>query len=238
MIPVLLSGHVESKPILPASSWLLRKYAPGWTPCWLNYGAYAGPLFSGTYVALRDGQHDEGARAWARDLHRYVQDSHAETEFLILGLDDFLLSAPVDHEAIDLLRTLLAAAPDIAAARLSTLDPTTLFAAEVSYLGLGRGVVRLAKTAPYTVTAQYTLWRTSVLLQLLTLPHVDTPWRFEIGGTEWLNAMPYQVIGLVPPPMSYPDASALSSRWPGVRIEGNDPADITALIALGLLPDA
>ena len=44
------------------------------------------------------------------------------------------------------------------------------------------------------------------------------------------------MIGTRPPALRYPDHSALSARWPGVRIVGNPREDIDALIALGHLP--
>lgn len=65
----------------------------------------------------------------------------------------------------------------------------------------------------YSCTTQYTIWKKDLLIDILE--KVETPWEFEIEGSKYLNTL-NKNITLVPV-MTYPDYSALSSKWKGIR---------------------
>ena len=67
-----------------------------------------------------------------------------------------------------------------------------------------------------SVTTQYTLWDVELLIEILG--EVQTPWEFEINGSKYFNKLGIQKGWC--PALSYPEWSALSNRWKGVRTYG------------------
>ena len=180
---VILSGYQDSKQILAASSYLIKKYLKGFDVYFLNYGKYDGKLYTGTYVSLMDEQERIGH--WTRDKRDYLET--LDDKYIIFGLDDYLLSKPIDkklYNSIDL-----------------TLVDCVKLCSEAN----------LSKT--YSCTTQYTIWRRSLLLEIME--KVATPWQFEDYGSQILNGM-FKTIILVPC-IAYPSSSCLSSKWEGVK---------------------
>lgn len=70
----------------------------------------------------------------------------------------------------------------------------------------------------YSCTTQYTIWKREFLIDVLE--QVKTPWEFEIEGSKYINKLNKNIILI--PAMTYPDCSALSSKWEGVRLIGNE----------------
>lgn len=154
---IILAGHEESKKILPASSWLLNKYAKGFDIKFLNYGDYDGELFTGEYIKL-DEEQKGGVKSWAkyikdylRTLCRTYKDHH-----IIFALDDFFINDTMEDVYLD---------KQLGLCNLSKeWDPNN---------------------KEYSCTAQYTIWNIQLLMNILG--RVETPWEFELEGSKYLN---------------------------------------------------
>ena len=76
----------------------------------------------------------------------------------------------------------------------------------------------------YSCTTQYTIWRRELLIKILK--RVATPWQFEVYGSVVLNSTTDEnnrKLSLIHVPcMKYPSYSCLSSKWEGVKLEGNE----------------
>jgi len=70
----------------------------------------------------------------------------------------------------------------------------------------------------YSCTTQYTIWKRDLLIEILR--QVRTPWQFEDFGSPILNKMFKTIIHV--PCLQYPSNSCLSTKWSGVRLEGNE----------------
>jgi hypothetical protein len=234
---VLLCGFEGSKRILHASSYLVQKYllGPSWAEGeeefeinWLNYGQYQGQLDVGNYISLCEVQ--DSVRRWAMDLSDYLRTT--DDQFIILTLDDYLLSHALNLDRYQELLNRMKSDPKIVCGRLCISDfyqPT-----EISY---NDGVIiTLSTQAEYSSTAQYCIWDRAFLLELLNAPHIETPWDFEVRGSQYLNQSGRQVIGHCwRPALDYNCSSSLSSRWKGINISGCNEGDIEYLIQAGAL---
>jgi hypothetical protein len=225
---ILLSGYEGSKFLLPASSYLINKYlGADFDVRFLNYGKYTGKLFCGRYEQLAPEQVN-GAKDWAKDISAYL--AKLEDEFIIFGLDDYLISAPLNIINYCLMLDLIEESKRIVCARLCISN----FYKVNEYSQYDDDVIILTELAQYSATTQYCIWRRDFLIELLS--KVNTPWEFEIEGSKYLNQSGKKVIGLgVNPPMVYPDCSALSSKWQGVRLCDNPKEDVEELVGAGLL---
>ncbi len=74
----------------------------------------------------------------------------------------------------------------------------------------------------YPVTTQYTLWNREYLISLLE--QVNTPWEFELKGSEIFKQSDKEGIGKEVIP--YYTNSSLSKRWEGIRLDGLSEEDI------------
>jgi hypothetical protein len=223
---IILAGHEGSKQILSASSYLLNKYIEGFEIQFLNYGQFNEKLFCGEYISLDEEQFG-GSKAWALYTREYLKT--LDDEFIIFGLDDYLLSKELNNNIYASLLRLIIGNDYIVCARLCNSD----FYKPNEYLTISNDLFIL-KDAQYSVTTQYCIWRRETLIDILD--QVDTPWAFEIDGSQILNRTDKKVIGSFKTALEYPDASALSTKWENkIRVAGNNEADINHLIGAGLL---
>lgn len=224
---VILAGHEGSKKILSASSYLIDKYLPkGFQLFFLNYGKFDGFLFGGNYIAL-DVEQRGGATAWSQYLRRFL--GTLSDEYVVFGLDDYLLSAPMNRKVFDTLFRAMVDDAEIVAARLCQSD----FYTERERIIHKDGLIELTPEAAYSVTTQWSIWRREVLMEVMAT--VLDPWSFEMAGSVYLNSTGWKVIGSRVPSLVYPDESCLSSKWQGVRTRGTNPADIDEILRMGHL---
>ncbi len=218
---IILPGYEGSKKILAASSYLINKYIPKeFDVYWLNYGLYTGRLFSGTYVSLDEKQYG-GSGAWSMYLMDYIKT--LTDKYVILGLDDYFIDAPMNIESY---KELLGQMDDgYICARLSSNK-------EFVYKHKFGDHVQIASDK-YTCTAQYCIWDREKLLEILK--DVRTPWEFEVWGTEIMNRLKYYTIGSLTPPLQYPDHSVLSNKWVGCNTLGNSEENIKELKQRGYI---
>ena len=224
---VVLAGHEGSKKILTASSWLIDKYLPqDFRVHFLNFGEFHGKLYRGTYIPLDDSQVG-GSMAWSKYIREFIKTM--TDDFIVLGLDDYLLSATLDTERFEAIQNLMFLDDSIVCGRLCQSG----FYSKPEVVVDGE-FIQLTPQAGYSVTTQYCIWRREYLVSLLE--RTTTPWDFELEGSRILNGDGVKVIGTLTPAMKFPDASCLSpGKWHGVKVWDADPVDISRLVEMGHL---
>lgn len=212
---VVLAGYEGSKEILTASSYLIDKYLPkDFDVYFLNYGTFFGKLYTGTYVPL-DYEQRGGSQSWSKYILTYLRTF--KDKYIIFGLDDYLLNGPlITRRYNDILRHM---GDNVVCGRLC----------DSSFYKKKRIEGRIMYIEPddYTCTTQYCIWDREALCSILEL--VNTPWEFELTGTNIFNSKGYVVIGTIDKALDYPDYSCLSSKWKGVETKDNNPEDINYL---------
>jgi len=224
----ILVGYEGSKKILAASSYLLNKYMPGeFEIFFLNYGEYFGELSTGSYVSL-DTKQTGGSNSWSKYLIQYL--STLDDEYIIFGLDDYLLSNRIDLDSYQDLLCYIKDDYSIAAAKLG-ISPSYRTS---DYEILDDHVYVLKKEANYCATTQLCIWRRQFLLDVLS--RVGTPWQFELLGSDYIKGTGAKIIGSLKMPLRYPEPSSISSRHPEeISVFGNRFEDIEECISLGYL---
>jgi hypothetical protein len=226
----ILVGYEGSKKILAASSYLLKKYMPGeFDFFFLNYGDYIGELITGHYIPL-DSEQKGGSDSWSKYLVEYL--SKVTDDFIIFGLDDYLLSNFIDLGAYQDLFDYMKDDYSIGAAKLG-ISPSYRVS---DYEMLDDHVYVLKKKANYSATTQLCIWRRQFLIDVLS--RVGNPWQFELMGSEYIGSTGARIIGSLKMPLRYPEPSSISSRHPGkISVFGNRVSDINECIKLGYLTE-
>ena len=186
---VILIGHPGSQFLVPASKYLTGKYLPGFNVQYLNH---RGPT-----------------EEWSKFLCEQLR--FCGGTVVILSLDDYLLSAPIDMEAYE--------------------------QAMSRFMEDGVRCVKLFECTDdehleYPVTTQYTVWDRRFLMKILQ--QTTDPWDFEMKGSRIFGS-DRESVSVKPaiPALKYNTSSALSSRWKGVRLDGlseEDRAEVQKLI--------
>lgn len=145
---------------------------------------------------------------WALFVIRHLQE--IEDKCVIFALDDYLISAPIDDDRYR--------------------------EAEIAIRLGGIVCIKLCQSTvqehlEYPATTQYCLWDREYLIWLLS--QVDTPWEFELKGSEIFNTQ--LVKSILMPCIEYFTNSSLSGRWKGVNLTGVKEEDIAVLREKGLL---
>lgn len=224
----ILVGYEGSKKILSASSYLFNKYMPGeFEFFFLNYGDYAGDLVAGSYIPLDDEQKG-GTDSWSKYLVEYL--SRVTDDFIIFGLDDYLLSNFINFDAYHDLFDYMEDDYSIGAAKLG-ISPSYRVS---DYEMLDDHVYVLNKEANYSATTQLCIWRRQFLIDILS--KVGNPWQFELMGSEYIKATSARIIGSLKMPLRYPEPSSISSRHPGkISVFGNRISDVEYCIGKNYL---
>lgn len=181
---IILIGYPGSQFLVPFSKYLTEKYLPGFEIIYLNY---EGPI---------DG--------WAKYLSDYL--STLEDKHIILALDDYLISGPINETQYKLAETHIKYTNGMC-------------------IKLCHGTKE--EHLEYPVTTQYTIWDRDQLIWLLVQIYIpiQTPWEFEIHGSKMLkDNMKYSPMHV--PCIPYFTNSALSGRWQGVNLEGLNEEDL------------
>lgn len=84
----------------------------------------------------------------------------------------------------------------------------------------------------YPVTTQYSIWNKEILMSLLN--KVNTPWEFEMQGSQILKSWP-TLKALLHPCLDYFTNSSISARWSGINLEGLKSEDIKILTTRGYI---
>jgi hypothetical protein len=104
------------------------------------------------------------------------------------------------------------------------------------YTMLDDHVYVLKKDANYSATTQLCIWRRKFLIDVLS--KIQTPWQFELVGSDYIKSTGVRVVGSTKMPLRYPEPSALSSRHPEkISVFGNRISDIEECIKRGYLKE-
>lgn len=175
--PIILVGYPGSQIIVPASKYLTAKYLTDFKVTYLNYPG-----------------HIEGWAEYVAGFMRYLTD-----EKVILALDDYLVSGPIDED-------IYKEANDAISGALICVKLCECSEQEQE---------------EYPCTTQYTIWHREFLIRVLT--QVSTPWGFEIDGSKFLKSVGVQSV--VKPCIPYFTNSSLSRKWEGIQWEGLNQQD-------------
>lgn len=225
---VILMGHKQSKLILSASAYLITKYiGANFNTTFVNFGKNRFELFGNGYFELGKFRMG-GISQWSSECIKVV--SEVSDEFLIFGLDDYLINYPIEMNSYSLLLNAMKSDNKIACAKMGFTPSWRI----EDINDFGNGIYSLNQDADYLATTQWGIWRKDVLLEILKT--VKTPWQFELDGTRTLRMLNLKIIGTYTPALIYPEASSLSSRHPGkINVLGNSIDDIENLSKLGLM---
>jgi hypothetical protein len=234
---IILAGHQESKKIILATSYLLKKYLPKnyFDIYFLNYGNFDKKLEIGTYVSL-DQKQFGGSDSWCKYLKDYL--SKINDKFIIFGLDDYFLSKKINLKATLDMLSFLKKHDNAIGAKLGITPSQRHWDYN---LKKGTHIYIMKNNALYPVTTQLTIWKRSYLIQMLScykkiknfIPYrkIRTPWEFENNGSEYAQKKLYKVIGSKKMPWKYCESSALSSRQKNkINIFGLQYKDANTLI--------
>lgn len=227
---VILVGYDGSKKIISTSSYLLNKYMLGeFDFYFLNYGEYKGKVIRGTYISLDDEQRG-GSESWSEYLIEYL--SKLTDEFIIFGLDDYLLSNTIDYRSYLDLVDQMVEDNSICSAKLGITPSYRVSDHSI----LKDHIYVLNKQANYSATTQLCIWRRNCLIEILS--KIKNPWQFELMGSDYIQMSNFKVIGSLNIPLKYPEPSSISARHPGkISVLGNRIVDIEECIRLGYLKE-
>ena len=203
-INAYLVGYRNSKKIISASAYLIKKYIPNEiNTTFLNYGNFNGKTFNSNYEKLGNLRFG-GADTWGKYLSKYFE--KIDDEFLIFGLDDYFISKNLNQDSFEKVLKAIKSSEKIANVQLSFSSNQI----NKNYLTKENNIQYLNKDSNYSAITQWSIWRRSVLINILK--NIKSPWEFELEGSKILNRLNLNTVVTDPPALIYPDASALSSR--------------------------
>jgi hypothetical protein len=186
------------------------RYSDVWRPFfelfWRRWPDCAGPVYLGTNFLRHDDQRVQSLPigpdvTWASGVRRMLD--RLDSDYVLVMLEDFLLTEPVDNARIERLAR-LARAEQPGCLRLYSILPPPRSHPRHPELGW------FAPGDPYRITAQAAIWRVSTLRRLL-VPGFS-PWDFEFLGTQLARGMPDAIWGVREPALVY-DQAVEKGRW-------------------------
>ena len=182
---IILVGYPGSQSIVSISRYLTKKYLPDFDIHYLNY---VGSI-----------------EKWSTFVGIYL--TNFTDKFIILALDDYLISAPINKEVYEKALKQIKENKDVACVKLcaNTWE---------EHLG-------------YPVTTQYTIWDREFLVELLS--KTTSPWHFEITGSEIFRKSGKHSLCGSTAAIEYNTSSCLSFRWIGIDLKGLKEEDIKHL---------
>lgn len=196
----------KSRHILRAQNWLFVKYAPEADVQYIDLGV-------------------NDLERWGPDVAKQLPDD----PFVVFGLDDYLPIGELNNYRLSLGAAIL---------KEKNYDRWELFGPHVhnrpgirtidywnwSYYEMEPG------TTPYTVSCQFSVWRTTTLKRILN--DSTTPWNFEVSHA-------CEAACFTDPTFKYIEESALSKRWTGkINVNGMKADDVNELVRLGYLDES
>jgi hypothetical protein len=186
------------------------RYADLWYPFfqlfWRRWPDCAGPVYLGTNFEAYNDPRVQTLRigrdvAWAASLSTMLE--QIKSDYVILMLEDFLLTQRVDNDRIKRL-TAIASAEQLGCLRLYSIFPPATAVAHHPELG------SFTPGEDWRITAQAAIWRVETLRKLL-VPGFSA-WDFELVGSLMSEFMPDQIWGVREPALVY-DHAIEKGRW-------------------------
>ena len=214
---------MRSLPVLVVSC---DRYADLWPPFfelfWRHWPDCRGPVYLGTNFQPYDDPRVSVLNvgkdvSWATSVGRMLD--QIESDYLIVMLEDFLLTERVNNARIERLAH-LAVAEGVGCLRLYSILPPERRLQKYPELGW------FAPGDPYRITAQAAVWRKGTLRKLL-VPGFS-PWDFELTGSQMSDRMPDPIWGVMEPAIVY-EQSVEKGKW--------RPQGLAICRAAGITPD-
>lgn len=148
---------------------------------------------------------------WSSGLIKYLY--HHPGELILLMLEDYFLSQPVNIKAVEMAWAYMLHHPEIAKIDLS--DDRL----KVDHTDYNDTFILSADDAPFQTSVQAAIWRKDFLLQFLN--PTENPWQFEQKGTKRVIAARQAgkfsglILGFKEPPIVYVNAVGGAGRKPG-----------------------
>lgn len=221
---------------LPAFIHCFTRYWPGQPVIVGHYEAGPGALPTG-WRSVTLGQQE--AMTWSMGLRRLL--GVCRTPSVLLLLEDYWLSAPVDVEAVRAAERVLLRFPRVGKIDLSGdrlrfphSDPAPILAAQYVQAITRRAAYRAEgfKNRLFLMSYQAALWRTDFLRDTLRMD--EDPWQSEERGTQRLLDTDSWILGCRVPPVRY--VQALKAGKPDLlRTDRFPPEVLEELRAVGVL---
>lgn len=141
---------------------------------------------------------DYPANRWSNAAIKYL--SSINDELVAIFLEDYWLIRPVNFRALKVAEFFTESTPDAGRFCLTADRMYTRGVRDVAYAN-EIDIILAEKNAEYNLSLQASIWRRSALLELL-VPD-ETPWEFELYGTERLNISSWRVYGTRQWPVKY-----------------------------------
>lgn len=143
------------------------------------------------FISAGDFQ-DFPANRWSDALRFYLD--QIPDEYIIIMLEDYWLIRDVDTDAIEMIYDYILRAKDDTLLRfdLSSDRENCAFARDV--FSLGRlDIIETLPPETYQVSLQSGIWNTKLLKQMLV--DGETPWQFELDGSQRISNTGWRVLG-------------------------------------------
>lgn len=145
---------------------------------------------------------------WSSGLIKYLQ--HHNSELVLLMLEDYFLSEPVQVAIITQLYALMQNQPEIAKIDLTN---DRLKVAFKPWPGDFPNLIQSDPNAPFLASLQAAIWRKDFLLRYLD--PTENPWQFEKQATKRMAKEQPVILGCKTPPMTYINAIGGEGGNPG-----------------------
>jgi hypothetical protein len=205
-ITVLASNNYAH--CLPPFAYLFNKFFPGQSVKIVRYDIRPRGL-PGNFTNIAIGK--QADYSWSGGLIKYLY-GHLD-DFILLMLEDYFLSQPVNVHAVRAAWGLMLENPQIA--KIDLTDDRL----KVDHADFDNTFIQSAGDAPFQTSVQAAIWRKDFLLQFLD--PTETPWQFERRGTKRVIAARQAgefgglILGFKQPPMAYVNAVGGEGNKPG-----------------------
>ena len=227
-LKAFLVGHYGSKKILPASSFLNRKYLPSEIEViYLNFGNVNKSKIQ-DYSYMSFGYFNSSKKYWSANLSSILK--KIKDEYILLGLDDFFLSKKLNVENFLYLYDQLINNENYISAELTLSPMEKLLDKNLDQ----KKTYVYPKSYGFSINTQWRIWKRKSLIYLLE--HTTDAWNFEVLGSNMLNNSDNKSISSYSYVLDYPEISAVTQRNKGkVSVFANQYKDIDEMIDLGYL---
>lgn len=224
-----LATSDKTSHILTAFAWLADKYIPEIENIFiLGYSVF--PSLPERYKCISLAPIQNSGAEWAPNLLKFF--SSVEEEFIIFGLDDFLITRSINYEIFNNGFEYMKSHPEVVRYELgeghSWHPSKTTLVQWPSYR-----IYKYDQTSLYRISTQFSIWRTSYFVESLT-GRTD-PWNFELEGSRIAMNNNREIIATDIPYTLHWVSSALSGKYPNmINVLGIKIEDIELLISLNI----
>lgn len=224
-----LATSDKTSHILTAFAWLADKYIPEIENIFvLGYSSF--PSLPERYKCISLAPVQNSRAEWAPNLLKYI--SSIKDEYIIFGLEDFLITRSIDYEIFNTAFEYMKSHPKVVRYELGEGHPWHPIKNTIASYSNYR-IYEYDQTSLYRISTQFSIWRTSYLVEALT-GRTD-PWNFELEGSKIAMNNNREIIATDIPYALHWVHSALSEKYPNmINVLGIKIEDIESLISLNI----